>query len=77
MVPPTTYPKAVAAELRAEMGRQQKTVAELADILGLERQAAKKRYDGDKPMSVDELATAAAWLGVERAVLYEAEAVAS
>jgi plasmid maintenance system antidote protein VapI len=70
------YPRAVAAELRAQMARQQKSIAELADILGLERQAAKKRYDGDKEMTVSEVDRAAGWLGIDRQVLLQVEAVA-
>lgn len=71
------YPKAVAAELRAQMARQQKSIAELADVLGMERQAAKKRFDGDREMTVSEVDRAAAWLGIDRQDLFGVEAVAS
>jgi hypothetical protein len=70
------YPKAVAAELRAQMARQQKSIADLADMLGMERQAAKKRYDGEREMTVSEVDRAAAWLGIERQTLFGVEAVA-
>lgn len=72
----TPYPKAVAAALRAEMARGQKSITELGDALGLERQAAKKRYDGDKDMTVAEVDLAAQWLGIDRQVLFGVDATA-
>lgn len=77
MTPETTeYPKAVAAELRAQMARKQASIADLADILGLEPRAARRRYDGEKPMTVSEIDRAAAWLGIDRQQLLQVEAAA-
>jgi hypothetical protein len=74
----TTYPKAVAAELRAQMARQQRSIAELGEALGLrDRKSAKVRYDGTKSLTLEEVELAAAWLGIDRDLLFDAEAVAS
>jgi len=54
------------------MARQQKSISDLADIFGMERQAAKKRYDGDRDMTVTEVDLAAQWLEVDRMVLFDA-----
>lgn len=65
METPIQLPQLAAAELRAEMARQQKSVTQLADALGLERQAAKARYDGKKSLTLDEVEMVALWLVVD------------
>lgn len=55
----------VAAEVRAEMGRQGKTKGELAHALGVTINTAKSRYDGTQPYDLVELALVAMWLGVD------------
>jgi len=60
---PTT--EAVASEVRAEMGRQRKTQADLAGVLGIYTATAGRRLDGSVPFDVVELATVARWLGVK------------
>ena len=78
MEPPIQLPQIAAAELRAEMARQLKTVTHLADALGLERQAAKLRYDGKKSLTLDEVEMIALWLKVDvEQLLRGRQAVAS
>lgn len=57
-------PQRVAAEVRAEMGWQKKSVRNLADALDIEYRSAKARYDGSRELALDELPTVAAWLDV-------------
>ena len=57
-------PQRVAAEVRAEMGWQHKSVRDLAGALGIEYRAAKARYDGAREYPLDEVPVVAAWLGV-------------
>lgn len=61
---PSDYVQAVAAEVRAEMGRQRKTQAELAKTLDITAATAARRLDGSVPFDVLELLTVARWLGV-------------
>lgn len=61
---PTEYAQAVAAEVRAEMGRQRKTQAELAKTLDITAATAARRLDGSVPFDVLELLTVARWLSV-------------
>lgn len=62
---PTDYAKAVAAEVRAEMGRQDKDHVELAGVLGVTAATARTRVRGTQPFDVIELAVVANWLGVD------------
>lgn len=61
---PTEYTKAIAAEVRAEMGRQSKTKVELATALGITPATAATRLSGAQPFDVFELAQVALWLNV-------------
>lgn len=61
--------EAVASEVRAEMGRQRKTQADLAGVLGIYPQTAARRLDGSVPFDVIELATVARWLGLKTSEL--------
>lgn len=64
-MPNQAAPEAVASEVRAEMGRQRKTQAELAAVLGIYSQTAARRLDGSVPFDVAELATVSRWLGIK------------
>ena len=79
MESPVQLPQIAAAELRAEMARQQKTITNLADALGLvERRGAKARYDGKKSLTLDEVEMLALWLHVDvEQLLRGRQAVAS
>jgi transcriptional regulator with XRE-family HTH domain len=61
----STYRDSVAAEMRAEMARQRKTVNDLASLLQVSQSAASRRYNGEVDISFDELAVVADWLRVE------------
>lgn len=61
---PFQYAEAVAAEVRAEMGRQNKSRADLAQVLGITSQTAATRLSGAQPFDMVELAQVAEWLGV-------------
>jgi transcriptional regulator with XRE-family HTH domain len=62
---PQQYAENVATEVRAEMGRQRKTQAELAQALGITAATAGRRLSGEVPFDLIEIAQAAVWLGVE------------
>jgi len=55
----------VAAEVRAHMARQRKFTSDLAGVLNMTRETAKRRLDGSVPFDVVELTIVADWLGVE------------
>lgn len=54
----------VAAEIRAELGRQRITQAALADKLGVSRPYLSRRLSGETPLSVGDVAAIAELLGV-------------
>ncbi len=54
----------VAGEVRAEMARQKKTTAALAQALGIGAHTAGRRVSGEIPFDVLELAVVAHWLSV-------------
>jgi len=56
--------RSVAAEVRAEMARQQKTQAELAAVIGVTAHTAGRRCSGAVPFDVIEIAAVAEWLSV-------------
>jgi hypothetical protein len=58
------YSQQVAAEVRAVMARNQVSVGDVADALGLYRGTVRKRLSGDDAFDIDELAVVAAALGV-------------
>lgn len=45
----------IAAEIRAELARQEKTVNELADEVGMPVSTARRSVKGQRPFNVDEL----------------------
>jgi len=54
--------KRIAAEVRAELARQQKTQRDVGDILGLPQQSILMRLKGRTPFRAEELAKLAdAW----------------
>ena len=59
----------VAAEVRAEMARQRRTQAELAEHLNVSQAAVSRRLVGLVPFDVSELDEVAAFLGVPLADL--------
>lgn len=63
----TNHPaaEAVASEVRAEMGRQRKTQAELADALGVTPHTVGRRLSGEVPFDVIEVVQIGLWLGVD------------
>lgn len=61
---PTQFSEAIATEVRAEMGRQRKTQADLARALGITPATAARRLDTTAPFDTVELGNVALWLGV-------------
>lgn len=46
------------------MARERRTTVALAKVLRTSQQSASRRVNGDTPLTLDELALAAAWLGM-------------
>lgn len=59
----------IAAEVRAELARQQGTGKQLGSVLGLSAFAVSRRLRGLTPFSVSELQATAKYLGVDLADL--------
>ena len=59
-----TFSEQVGANIRAELARQKKTQAQLADVWGLNQASVSKRMAGTVPVAVTEVAKVADWLGV-------------
>lgn len=66
-----TFSEQVAANIRAELARQRKTQAQLADVWGLTQASVSKRMSGTVPVDINEVAKAADWLGVPVSRLIE------
>lgn len=66
MNPEITLAQRIAAEVRAEMGWQARSVPELAKALGIGLRSAQRRYKGELEFGLDEVAEVAEWLGVSR-----------
>ncbi|WAC65151.1 hypothetical protein OVA14_07055 [Agrococcus sp. SL85] len=64
--PTTTLGDRVAAAVRAHMGWQRKSVADLAKVLGLGAKAARRRYNGAQEFSLYEVERLADWLEVDK-----------
>lgn len=56
--------RAIAAEVRAEMARQNKSLRDLADALNLSHQSLAVRVRGDVAFRIEELVLLASTLGV-------------
>ena len=54
----------IAAGLRQHMDAQGRSLAELAIVLDMPDQAAGKRHNGKKALTLNELGDVAAWLGL-------------
>lgn len=52
-----------AARIRGLMAEQKKTTQELGDALGISRQAAARKANGEVNFTVPDLEKIAAWLG--------------
>jgi transcriptional regulator with XRE-family HTH domain len=61
---PSEFAETIAAEVRAEMGRQRKTQADLSRALGITAATAARRLDTTAPFDTVELSKVAIWLGV-------------
>lgn len=75
-----TYAPNLAAEIRAEMGRQKISVAELSRLSGLHRSLLHRRLGAESPLDTDELLAVAKALGlsvVELVARAQAAAIAS
>jgi transcriptional regulator with XRE-family HTH domain len=55
----------VATEIRAEMARQRKTQADLAEALGISPSTARNRLEGKPAFTIKDLGRIAVWLGVD------------
>lgn len=62
--PATMARNAIAAEVRAEMARQSKTLADLGNVLGVTRQSMHLRLRGHQAFRGEELVLIARYLGV-------------
>lgn len=67
----------VAGEVRAELARQSKSLRELAEGVGLNRETVRLAMKGDRSFRIEELTAIAAWLGVPVAKFLPTESVAS
>jgi antitoxin component HigA of HigAB toxin-antitoxin module len=59
-----TATQRAATEIRGLMGARKLTAADLAPKLGVSRDTAARRINGDVDITVNELETIAEWLGV-------------
>lgn len=66
----TNQPGSVAANLRAEIARRQRRQADLADIWGISEMGVSRRVNGFVPISAEQAALAAQWLGLDVADLF-------
>lgn len=61
--------EAVAAEVRALMGRHRVSQTGLASVLGMSQSAMSRRLNGEQPFDLDELVKVARYFGVTLAGL--------
>lgn len=54
-----------ADTIRAELARQRRRQAHLAEALGLSPATVSRRLSGEHPLTIDELYAAASWLGID------------
>lgn len=62
--PATLAREAIAAEVRAEVARQQKSQREVGEILGLPQPSVQLRLKGSRPFRAEELVVLARAFGV-------------
>lgn len=60
----SSFTNALAAEIRAEMARQNRTNIDLAAALYVHRVTASKIVNGRRPLNLEEVHTVAIWLGL-------------
>ena len=60
-----TLSDGIAAEIRAELARQRVTSKQLADAVGISRQAVSERLNGHRPLLPEIIEAAAGLLGVK------------
>jgi transcriptional regulator with XRE-family HTH domain len=56
--------RAIAAEVRAELARQHKTMSDLAEYMSADKGAVSRRVNGLRSFRAEELSAIADWLGV-------------
>ncbi len=61
---PNEVRRAIAAEVRAALGRHQKTQDDLAQLLGIVQPAVSVRLAGNRSFRAEEIAAIAGWLGM-------------
>lgn len=69
----TKQPNGVAANLRAEIARRQRRQADLADVWGISEMAVSRRVNGFVPITAEQAAQAAQWLGLDVSDLFAVE----
>jgi len=72
LMTPPEFAEAIATEVRAEMGRQRKTQADLATALNITAATAARRLECRPPFDTIELYRVAVWLGVPVEQFYPA-----
>lgn len=72
-----TERKRIAAEVRAELGRQGKTQRQVAELLGMTQQSLGLRLAGTRSFRAEEIARLAEVLGVPASQFLPAEAGAA
>lgn len=65
-----TTPERLAAELRAEMARQRRTLTWLADQVGMTQSTLGRKLRGEYPFDVTELDMVTAALGIRASELW-------
>ncbi|HZN72438.1 MAG TPA: helix-turn-helix transcriptional regulator [Micromonosporaceae bacterium] len=61
---PSNVRDQIAAEVRAELARQQKTQRQAGEVLDLPQPSVQLRLKGERAFRAEELVKLAAWLGV-------------
>jgi transcriptional regulator with XRE-family HTH domain len=61
---PNTAREPIAAEVRAELARQNKSQRDVAEVLGLGQPGVSLRLQGKRSFRAEELTSLAEWLGV-------------
>jgi transcriptional regulator with XRE-family HTH domain len=64
MLPYEVLRQAIAAEVRAEVARQGKSLNEIAEVLGVDKGSASRRMWGQRSFRAEELSMVADLLGV-------------
>jgi len=60
---------AVLTEIRAEMARQRRTQAQLAEHLNITQASLSRRFNGVVPITYEEVASVEEWLGLSAGAL--------